>query len=137
MNKGFSLLEALIAAIILSIGFTALNWSLGALAKINSRNGKKFNIHQKIISKAEELSAFRYLADSTWETEKGESELFVWELSTLDSLDIEDLAIENLWDETQKDFIYRRPQEAKLTLTYTNVKDTMSSSIYFSLKRRP
>jgi prepilin-type N-terminal cleavage/methylation domain-containing protein len=154
-EKGTSLIEVLVAMVILGIGFSVVMKSIFS-ADVIFRTQYQGRLEvQTLVSESEKLrmwGGLRSLSDSVWvydyegagyEFDEIKSNSLRLNLTVMDSTKLEELAEEEGWDSQKRTSMMLRPQEAKLELFRYEVKTeswTKRREMFFfipELKKRP
>lgn len=129
-SHGFTLVEALMALIVFSIGFAALGNFVANLPRLNSLAPKKAHASQLLSAQAEFLQGAPKFSDSLWllQTPWGQ-----WQIQqqVVDSLKLDSLAGVNRYSLQDRAYFSLRPREAHLMIH--DHKNNLLGELYLAI----
>lgn len=129
--KGFTLIEILMSIVIVAVMSMIINQILIQQQRSSLFQRDKRALKEHIANQAELiLSAPNMIYhDTDWDKIIDESDTCYFRLIALDSLKIEDMALNSDWDETEFKEMKTRPQEVLLQLFYEPEREKLIDQV--------
>jgi type IV pilus modification protein PilV len=113
-SRGFTLVEVLIAVVLLAIGVSGISIVYTTTAKMNRNSYERMRALQELYNQIEEIRAHPGLIsnDSIWVADLSTSLLI--NRTVMDSAKLDSMAYVYGWSEDDLSVLYKRPREIKL-----------------------